>query len=86
MSKSKIQIQEPYPSQLDLIVADVMRELELASAKFPPFPTAHHGYAVIKEELDEMWDDIKKNNHHGMRSECVQVCAMALRFLMDTEE
>jgi hypothetical protein len=44
-----------------------------------------HGYAVILEELDEMWAEIKQNNTNRAREECVQVAAMAIRFLMDIE-
>lgn len=85
MSQHPLQHNEPYPSQLDLVIADVLRELDLASCKFGPFPTSMHGYAVILEELDEMWAEIKQNNTNRAREECVQVAAMAIRFLMDIE-
>jgi len=53
-----------------------------------PFASAHEGYAIILEELDELWDEIKKKEHRRkgsrMTEEAVQVGAMALRFLVDT--
>lgn len=61
----------------------VAAELEQATEKFGAFPTAHHGYAVILEEMDELWDDLKANDHAHARKECVQVAAMAIRMLMD---
>ena len=64
----------------------VRRELARAQTKFPPFKSPHEGYAVILEEVDELWDAVKCNNRSGARSEAVQVAAMALRFLFDIEE
>lgn len=60
-------------------------ELERATEKFGAFNTAHEGYAVILEEVDELWDEVKKGraeNHEGI-SEAVQTAAMAIRFLID---
>ncbi len=63
----------------------VVRELREANEKFPSFNSRHEGYAVIKEELDELWDDIKNKDAHpdDITAECVQVAAMAIRFLAD---
>jgi hypothetical protein len=64
---------------------DVEHELDKARAKFPNFNSAHEGYAVILEELDELWDEIKfKIPEKGlMRKEAIQVAAMAIRFITD---
>jgi hypothetical protein len=56
-----------------------------------PFQSQHEGYAIIKEELDELWDEIKKIHDHkerspAIRKEALQVCAMAIRFLIDFYE
>ena len=63
-------------------------ELTRAQSKFPPFNSGHEGYAVILEELDELWREIRSNQatpgrDERMRKEAVQVAAMALRFLVD---
>jgi hypothetical protein len=62
-------------------------EAELARAKtlFPErFVNAHEGYAVIFEELDELWEEVKKNQKHydlpAQRKEAIQLAAMAIRF------
>lgn len=53
-----------------------------ACVKSPPFNSVHEGYAVLLEEVDELWDECKKKapNKATMRQEAVQIAAMALRF------
>ena len=61
-------------------------ELQRARDKFPVgFRSAHEGFAVLKEEVDELWAEIKANDRDDdrIRAEAVQVAAMALRFLED---
>lgn len=64
----------------------VLEELKRAS-KWPPMNSAHEGYAVLLEEVDELWDHVKtqqgKRVVAEMTYEAVQVAAMALRFLVD---
>jgi archaellum component FlaC len=69
--------------KLDLVMTMVRREVESASSKFPPFHSTHEGYAVILEELDEMWEEIRVGNIALAKSEAIQVAAMAVRFLVD---
>jgi len=74
---------------LDMAVDLICTELEQASEKFPPFNSNHEGWAVITEELAELWYEIR--THPGgpfscnerIEREAVQVAAMALRFLID---
>lgn len=69
-------------------------ELEKALVKFPSFHGPHEGYAVILEELDELWEEVKAKNAQrdgsgseqddgAMRHEAMQVAAMAIRFMME---
>jgi hypothetical protein len=64
----------------------IQDELELAQTQHTePMHSPHEGYAVIKEELDELWDEVKANkgtSHRGV-SEAVQTAAMAMRYLED---
>ncbi len=64
---------------LQLVGLEVMR----AKAKFQRFNSAHEGYAVLKEEVDEMWDDVKRNRKPESLQEAIQVAAMAVRFVLD---
>ena len=71
-------------SQEQRLVREVLTELGMARAKFLMFHNSHEGYAVIKEEVDELWDAIKTNQRlPDQRREAIQVAAMALRFCLD---
>ena len=62
----------------------ILSEYSFATTKFPKFNGSHEGYAVILEELDELWDCIKGNVDPKLtKNEAVQVATMALRFLTD---
>lgn len=71
------------PLNLPQEVHEVVAELARAEAKFPRFNSAHEGWAVLREEVDELWDAIKGNDLTHARKEAIQVAAMALRYLRD---
>jgi hypothetical protein len=58
-------------------------ELLRAEAAHPPLKSHHEGYAVLLEELDEYWLQVKlkddDRNPENMLLELVQVAAMAAR-------
>lgn len=66
---------------------EVRHELEEATRQYSSFRTAHEGYAILLEEVDELWDEIKKKpterDSRKLRAEAKQVAAMALRFMID---
>ena len=65
---------------------DVMAELASAEKAFPKMRSAHEGWAILREEVDELWAVVKgkgKRRDEKMRTEAVQVAAMALRFVKD---
>lgn len=68
---------------------EIFEEMAFASSKFPAFASEHEGYAILLEEVDELWEAVKLNQKNPQRAEriekeCIQVGAMALRFLHDT--
>jgi hypothetical protein len=75
------------PSQLRYYLAEVGAEVERAVVLYPGFQSEHEGYAVILEELDELWTEIKERRGRGIgaRKEALQVAAMAVRYLLDLE-
>lgn len=68
-----------------LTMADIRAEIARADATWAPFASAHEGYAVLLEEVDELWDEIKKKqterDPEKLRKEAIQVAAMAVRFI-----
>jgi len=69
-------------STIDNILEQVKAELLRASQLHGSlFRSAHEGYAVLKEEVDELWEDIKKNYTAASVSEAVQVAAMAVKYI-----
>jgi hypothetical protein len=65
----------------------IATEFSRATASNGAFNSAHEGYAVILEELDELkeevWKKASKRDPANMVKEATQVGAMALRFLID---
>jgi len=63
---------------------DASAEAQQAMLNWPPFNSAHEGFCVLKEEVDELWRHVmtnqKKRDLVAMRKEAIQVAAMALRF------
>ena len=47
------------------IEKDIKEEVKKAELNHPQFNSPHEGYAIIAEELDELWDEVKKKDEHG---------------------
>ncbi len=81
---SETNCQEPFPEQA---IALIVREFSQATATNGAFASAHEGYAVILEELDELkaevWKKRRERDPENLIKEAVQVGAMAMRFLVD---
>lgn len=69
------------------ISAEIQDEFERATKKHGAFNSAHEGFAILQEEVDELWDEVKKNgadrDYAKLRAEAVQIGAMAMRFIYD---
>lgn len=70
---------------------DVEAELKRALEKFPSFNSGHEGWAVIKEELDELFERVRlkqstPDRDQLMYGEAMQVAAMAIRFMIEIPE
>lgn len=74
-------------SREELILSEMMKEYKRATTEYSPFASHHEGWAVIKEQLDEVWDEIKKKrgtkSTEKITKEVLHVGAMSLRFLME---
>lgn len=65
------------------ILADIENEVDKALGLWGDFQSLHEGYAILLEELDELWEAIKMNpidrNYTEIYGEAVQVAAMAVK-------
>ncbi len=65
----------------------VKDELAKARKKHGPMLSVHEGYAVILEELDEVWEEVKKKssnrNHGDTLAELVQIAACTQKMAED---
>ena len=72
--------------KIDYVQAAIRAEVDRARKKHPKsFNSFHEGYAVILEEMDELWDEVKRKDVdlNKMRTKALQVAAMAVRFLVE---
>lgn len=73
-------------TRIEEILEQVGEAVEKAQNKHAPMASFHEGYAVTLEELDELWEEIKKyprHNIHALMTEAYHVAAMAVRFIHD---
>ena len=74
---------------LDTTMGMVRDELARAMMLHAPMRGVHEGYAVILEELDELWFEIKQKkpgqttSFGRLRTKALHVAAMAARFVAD---
>lgn len=65
----------------------IQAEFNAAATNHAPMNSLHEAYAVILEEVDELWEEVKKKqrlrNPGNIKTELRQIAAMALRALVD---
>lgn len=61
----------------------VMNEHDHATSQHPRLNSLHEGFAVLAEEVDELWDEVRKKadqrDPDDIRTECVQIATVAQR-------
>ena len=69
------------------ILQAILDEYKQARKTHGEFASPHEAYAVILEELDEFWDEVKKfkpgDSKVDMRNELIQVASTALAAIME---
>ena len=77
-----------YAGNLAIVLNEISTEVLRAKTIFPTnFHNQHEAYAVILEEFDELWDEIKKNHKNydlvAQRTEATQAAAMLVRLMVE---
>lgn len=75
-------------AKIETAIGEIKNETLRAKTLFPTdFHNQHEAYAVILEEIDELWDEIKKNQRDydlkSQRKEAIQCGAMIVRLLTE---
>lgn len=72
------------------VTEELVRLKKLVDDPNHPFEnlySPHHGWALLHEEMDELWEEIRKKNKDrdkaAMREEAMQIAALAIRFMAD---
>ncbi len=77
----------PTPPKIADAMDAIVREYSRSRKKFPAFHSRHESYAVLLEEVDELWEEIKHPiGQGGAKDEAIQVAAMALAFILEVCE
>lgn len=73
--------------ELNGAIIDAVAVMNKARAKFGAFHSGHEVHSVLLEEVDEFFDEVKHNaGASRMRSELVDVAAVALRAIIEINE
>ena len=70
-----------------LIDKNIRDEMEESVLKYGAFHSFHEAYGVLKEEVDELWNEIKRKEHDydKIYKEAIQVAAMARKIALCAE-
>ena len=73
---------------LQEILEDIKKEFEFATKKWKGFNSLHEAYAIVLEEVDELWEEVKKSQKNPeyiklAKEEAIQVATMAIRLIFD---
>ncbi len=72
--------------EINKALTEVYVEIARAKEKYPKnFNSRHEGFSIMKEEVDELWDEVKKKDfdNDAHRMEAVQTAAMAVRYISE---
>lgn len=75
----------PVETRLAVACAVVKGEYRSARQRHGPMNSGHEGYAVILEELEELWELVRADKAHTIEAydEAKQIAAMAIAFMVE---
>lgn len=64
------------------VLRAVAGELAGVMERQPEFNSPHEGWAVLREEVDELWEHVRSETGRTLaaRDEAIQIAAMAVRY------
>lgn len=85
---SQTEITPTLEGRVDSILSSIREEVLAAARKHKPMNSAHEGYSVLLEEVDELWDHVKADTGYTPEAmdEARQVAAMGVRYVLDLED
>lgn len=77
-----------YDAKMTIVARQIIAEVKRAKNIFTnDFVNQHEAYAIILEEVDELWTEIKKNQKNydlpAQRKEATQAAAMLVRLIVE---
>lgn len=78
---------DDYEAIIDILAEEVLPEVLNAIEEHAPMNSPHEGISVIREEFEELWEEVKNDEGQSgaARKEAVQLAAMAVRYLLDLD-
>ena len=72
--------------RIDEVLAIIKAEFFRATRKHPAFNSSYEGFAVMKKQLDDAWEDIKCRDADGAARRSIKLAARGMRFFYDLVE
>jgi len=74
-------------SNIGKSIKAIITEYNHTIIKQPPFSSTYEGWAMIRQQVDELWEQVKKDETENVKAimckEAAQIGAMAMRFMID---
>lgn len=67
--------------RLSAIMKDIAQEVVVNCTSFPLYRNGHEGHSIIREEFEEFWDEIKKDDGEKAIAEAKQLAATVVKFI-----
>jgi len=72
-------------TELSALLDPLIREMKYGRAHYGRFHSAHEQYAVMLEEVEEWWAAIRGNCADCAQYELLQILAIALRYIIESD-
>ena len=73
--------------EIEKLLNDIYTEVKEAKEKYPTYNSAHEGYGLLLEEVDELKEEVflkqDQRSIARMKKEAIQIAAVALRIALE---